>query len=80
VPRLRVLRLNAGLNQEELARAAGVSEATVKRLEAGRGKRPYPSTRRKLAAALGVRIADVDELRGDGGGPPAPGERTEHVF
>jgi transcriptional regulator with XRE-family HTH domain len=68
VPRLRVLRLNAGLNQEELARAAGVSEATVKRLEAGRGKRPHPSTRRKLAAALGVRIADVDELRGDGAG------------
>jgi transcriptional regulator with XRE-family HTH domain len=78
--RLRALRLNLGLTQAELASQAGVSEFTVVRLETGKAKRPHPSTRRKLAAALGVRIADVDELRGDGGGPPAPGERTEHLF
>jgi transcriptional regulator with XRE-family HTH domain len=76
MPRLRVLRLNAGLSQEELARAAGVSEATIKRLEMGKGKRPHPSTRRKLAAALGVPIADVDELRGDGGGDGRSGHAT----
>jgi transcriptional regulator with XRE-family HTH domain len=70
--RLRTLRLNAGLTQAELARAAGLSAASIKRLEAGKGKRPYPSTRRRLAAALGVAIADVDELRGDGDRPPAP--------
>jgi transcriptional regulator with XRE-family HTH domain len=66
MPRLRVLRLNAGLSQEDLARAAGVSAGTIKRLEARKGKQPYPSTRRRIAAALGVLIADVDELKGDG--------------
>ncbi len=65
MPRLRVLRLNAGLSQEDLARAAGVSEGTIKRLEAGKGKQPYPSTRRRIAAALGVPIAEIDELKGD---------------
>jgi transcriptional regulator with XRE-family HTH domain len=65
MPRLRVLRLNAGLNQKELARAAGVSEATIKRLEAGRGKRPYPATRRRIAAVLRVPISEVDELKAD---------------
>ena len=64
---LRVLRLNRGLTQAELATRAGVSEYTIVRLERGQRKRPHPSTRRKLAAALGVEIADVDELRGDGG-------------
>ena len=69
---LRVLRLNRGLTQAQLAERAGVSEFTVIRLERGQGKRPYPSTRRKLADALGVEIAAVDELRGNGAGA-APG-------
>jgi transcriptional regulator with XRE-family HTH domain len=69
--RLRALRLNLGLTQAELATKAGVSEFTVVRLETGKGKRPHPSTRRKLAAALGVTIADIDELRGNGDGPHA---------
>jgi transcriptional regulator with XRE-family HTH domain len=71
--RLRALRLNLGLTQTELAERAGVSEFTITRLETGRGKRPHPSTRRKLAGALGVAIADVDELRGDGAGAPGTG-------
>jgi transcriptional regulator with XRE-family HTH domain len=71
--KLRTLRLNAGLTQAELAQAAGVSAPSIKRLEAGKGKRPYPSTRRKLAAALGVAIAEVDELRGDGPSEHATG-------
>lgn len=74
--RLRTLRLNAGMTQEELARAAGLSAASIKRLEAGKGKRPYPGTRRRLATALGVTIADIDELRANGpdqaATPPAP--------
>ena len=65
MPPLRVLRLNQGLTQAELAALAGVSEYTVTRLERGQRKRPHPATRRKLAAALGVPIADVDELRGN---------------
>jgi len=52
-PRLRELRENAALSQENLAKKAGVSRATIADLEAD--KRPArPSTRRKLAEALGV--------------------------
>ena len=67
MPTLRALRVNAGLTQIELAERAGVGLTTIVRLEAGRGKRPYPGTRRKIATALGVTIADVDELRQDNG-------------
>jgi transcriptional regulator with XRE-family HTH domain len=74
VARLRALRLNAGLSQKDLAARAGVSEHTIKRLEGGHRKRPYPSTRRRIAAALGVAIADVDELRGDGPGGGGAGD------
>jgi transcriptional regulator with XRE-family HTH domain len=66
--RLRTLRLNAGLTQGELAERAGVSVYTIIRLETGKGKRPFPGTRRRIAAALGVGITDVDELRADGAG------------
>jgi len=51
--RLREWRDHAALSQEDLARRARVSRATIADLEAG--KRPArPSTRRKLAEALGV--------------------------
>ena len=57
-PRLRELRERAALSQEDLAKESGVSRATIADLEAS--KRPArPSTRRKLAAALGIR---PDEL------------------
>ena len=52
-PRLRELRERAALSQEDLAKKAGVARATIADLEAN--KRPArPSTRRKLAEALGV--------------------------
>ena len=54
--RLRHGRRRLGWNQAELARAAGVGPATVKRAEAG-ATAPHPGTARKLAAALGVRVA-----------------------
>ncbi len=61
-PRLRELREHAALSQENLAKKAGVSRATIADLEAD--KRPArPSTRRKLAEALGV----------------SPQELTDHV-
>ncbi len=51
--RLRDLRERAALSQEDLAKRAGVSRATIADLEAS--KRPArPSTRRKLAEALRV--------------------------
>ena len=62
--KLRALRINLGWSQEELAERAGVARYTLTRLETGKAKRAHPSTRRKIAAALGVPIADVDELRG----------------
>lgn len=45
------------LTQEELALASGVGLATISRIE--QGQSPRPSTLRKLAVALHVR---VDEL------------------
>ncbi|MDP9476905.1 MAG: helix-turn-helix domain-containing protein [Actinomycetota bacterium] len=52
-PRLRELREQLALSQEDLADRSKVSRATIADLEAG--KRPArPSTRRKLAKALDV--------------------------
>jgi transcriptional regulator with XRE-family HTH domain len=57
-PRLRELRERAALSQEDLAKKAGVARATIADLEAD--KRPArPSTRRKLAEALGVEPAEL---------------------
>lgn len=50
--RIRQAREEAGLTQEELAQASGVSVRTISNLERGRAKRPYPSTLRALARAL----------------------------
>ena len=51
--RLRALRERKVLTQQELARKAGITRATLSRLEGG-AENPYPSTIRKLAHALGV--------------------------
>lgn len=51
-PRLRVLREEKAVTQEELAELAGVSRGTVARLE--RGEDAFLPTVRKLAKALGV--------------------------
>jgi transcriptional regulator with XRE-family HTH domain len=58
------LRRLQGLTQQELAEAAGVSLGTVNRLERG-VREPRPGTMRRIAAVLGVKIADVDEFVGD---------------
>jgi putative transcriptional regulator len=59
--RLRALRDSAGLSQEKLARAAGVSTSTVVKLEHG-PLDPSWETAVKLARALGVRLDDfLDE-------------------
>jgi DNA-binding XRE family transcriptional regulator len=55
--RLRLMRERAALSQRDLARAAGVAEATIRNVE--HGDDPRPSTIRKLAAALGVRPSDL---------------------
>lgn len=45
-------RLAAGLTQEELAEAAGVSARSIGNLERGLQRTPYPATVRRLADAL----------------------------
>jgi predicted ATPase/transcriptional regulator with XRE-family HTH domain len=51
---LRELRRDAGLTQEELARAARVGVRTLRDLETGRATRPQRSTVELLAKALGL--------------------------
>ena len=57
------LREKHALSMLDLANKAGVSLQTVWRLEHGMGN-PKPSTRRKLANALGVEPWEIDWARG----------------
>ncbi len=50
--RLKRLREEAGLTQEELAKRAGLTAKGISALERGERKRPYPHTLRSLAEAL----------------------------
>ncbi len=59
---LRVLRLERGLSQRDLAARAGVTQQTVVHLELRR-REPHPGTMRRMAEALGVEPAEVDEFR-----------------
>lgn len=52
--RVRALRKWRGLTQRELARAAGISRATVNYLERGKLKYVFPETLAGLRKALGV--------------------------
>jgi transcriptional regulator with XRE-family HTH domain len=56
-PRLRALRLRCGLSQRELARRAGVSNATISMIEADRVS-PSISGLRQVLSALGVGVAE----------------------
>jgi transcriptional regulator with XRE-family HTH domain len=57
LPRLRALREDKLMTQEDLARASGVSRFTVARTE--RGEPARYSTIRKLATALGIQPAEL---------------------
>lgn len=65
---VRALRVQAGLKQRQLAKAAGVSSDTAYEIEAGRQTDPRLSTVQRLARALsdahGRRVT-VDELAGE---------------
>ncbi len=62
MPTLRELRLRRLWSQRELARRAGVAEWTVIAAESGR-RVPRLLTMRKIAEALDVDWAEVDEFR-----------------
>ncbi len=53
MPTLKDLRTAAGLSQNELANASGVSIEAIKKIETGKVERPHPATLRLLAAVLG---------------------------
>jgi transcriptional regulator with XRE-family HTH domain len=58
LPGLRQTRQRSGLTQRELGELAGVGKGTVSELEAGR-RGAYPRTIRRLAEALGTKVADL---------------------
>jgi DNA-binding SARP family transcriptional activator/tetratricopeptide (TPR) repeat protein len=61
---LRARRLSRGLTQEELSRLAGVSIRAVRDIERGRVRRPRQDSIRRLAAAVGLDPAALEERRG----------------
>jgi transcriptional regulator with XRE-family HTH domain len=56
--KLREMRLDQGLSQQELAERAGTTREAISMMENGR-RAPYPRTMRRLAGALGVSVADL---------------------
>lgn len=67
--RLSVVRREKGLSQAKVARAAGIDQATMSRIESGRYV-PYPSELQRVADALGFE-GDPQELLA---------EVTQYVF
>jgi transcriptional regulator with XRE-family HTH domain len=73
VRRIRELREAAGMTQQALAVAAGVSISVVTKLEQGQNEDPRVSTLQALARALGVKVDDM--LAGQGETTPKRGAR-----
>jgi tetratricopeptide (TPR) repeat protein len=71
--RLRACRVATGLSQEDLARLSGLDVRTIRNLERGRARWPYPDTVRRLAGALDLRGADRDAFTAAAGRRLAPG-------
>lgn len=64
---LRELRAEHVPSQQDLAERAQVSKTTIVQIEAGRSQ-PYPSTVRKIAAALDMEPREVmHQLRAERG-------------
>lgn len=59
---LRVSRARKDLSAREVARRAGVDEATVRLLERSRIRHPRVDTVRAIAHVLGIPIADIYAL------------------
>ncbi len=60
--KLKALRIEQALTQEELAAKAGVAANTVARLERNETE-PHMSTARKLAQALGIHPRELTKMR-----------------
>ena len=57
--KIKRLREEKGLTQDQLAKKAGLHRVTVAQIEADMRKNPDLSTRKKLAKALGVPITEL---------------------
>jgi tetratricopeptide (TPR) repeat protein/transcriptional regulator with XRE-family HTH domain len=77
--RLRLLRTQALLTQEQLAERARLSVRTVRNLEAGRIRRPRAGSLRLLADALGLTEAERGLLADLAARDPDPGPETVTV-
>ena len=62
--KLKALRIEQALTQEELATKAGVAANTVARLERNETE-PHMSTARKLAQALGIHPRELMKMGDD---------------
>lgn len=56
---LRQLREEAGLTQDQLARKAGVTEAYISMIEAGKRQWPSVPVLRRLAKAFGIEVGEL---------------------
>lgn len=54
--RVRVKREERGLNQADLAKKSGITQATISRIESGEVTQPKSENLLKLAQALGVTV------------------------
>lgn len=57
--RIKALRAECGLTQEELAQAAGFSLKFYQQLESGRKKQMWLETVERLAATFGLTVAEL---------------------
>lgn len=57
--KIRTLRIEKGMTQEDLATASGLPQSHISRLECGRHS-PSHATVEKIAKALGVEVATLD--------------------
>jgi transcriptional regulator with XRE-family HTH domain len=77
---LRAHRLRLGLTQEVLAERAGLSRRGIADLERGARSAPYPHTRERLSAALGLSESERETFREASRHPKRPrGPQLEPV-
>jgi transcriptional regulator with XRE-family HTH domain len=76
--RLKELRLDANMTQEELAAATDLTQSTLSRLENGQ-RRPRPKTLRRLAEALGVKPQDLDRDLAEAYRPRPAGQMPDKI-
>ncbi len=77
LPGLKGWRERRGMNQQELALAAGLAQQSVSMVERGT-KRCSEATAQRLADALGVELADLLRAQEEGRSPPRVSHPSLH--